>query len=67
MEKLATAVLLASNYINERTIETEMDDDIRALEAISAELQGLSSQEKQALIKVAKELNLSSILIDMGL
>jgi len=55
MEVLARALIIACKYINDRN-NSDSDEDVALLEAISSELSAASEAEKQCLIQAAKSL-----------
>jgi len=58
VETIAKALILAVQYINDRSVEHTLDDDVRALEDAASIVGKATSQEKAILIKVASELGL---------
>jgi hypothetical protein len=67
MDTLARAAILATKYIDGRTCDNALDDDIAALEEISAVLENSSAEEKLCLIRVAKELGFESWPDEIGI
>jgi len=67
METLARALILATKYLDGRASDNTLDDDITVLESISDELQRCSMDEKNCLIRVAKELGFESWPEEMGI
>ena len=58
MESIAKALILAVQYINDRGEDHTPDDDAKALEEAASVVQEATPQEKETLIKVARELGL---------
>ena len=56
MESIAKALVLAVQYINDRTDLDTKDDDVKALEEAASIVQSATPEEKALLIKVAQEL-----------
>jgi hypothetical protein len=67
MDALARALILATIYLDGRACHDALDDDIAALENISAELQNCSMDERLCLIRVAGELGFESWAEEMGI
>lgn len=66
IKTLARTIIFATQYINSRVGDAS-DEDVAALEEISAELKKSSVEEKNCLIQTAKELGLESWLDEMGI
>ncbi|MDI3294185.1 hypothetical protein [Janthinobacterium tructae] len=66
IKTLARTIIFATHYIDSRAGDAS-DEDVAALEEISAELKKSSVEEKNCLIQTAKELGLESWLDEMGI
>ena len=66
IKTLARAIIFATQYIDSRAGDAS-DEDVAALEEISAELKKCSVEEKNCLIQAAKELGVESWLDEMGI
>jgi hypothetical protein len=58
VEAIARALILAVQYINDRSEEHTPDDDVKALEEAASIVQEATPEERETLIKVARELGL---------
>jgi hypothetical protein len=67
MEAIAKALVLAVQYINDRSEEHTPDDDAKALEEAASIVQEATAQEKATLIKVARELGLPKWAEQVGI
>ena len=67
MESIAKALILAVQYINDRSEDHTEDDDAKALEEAASIVQEASAQERQILIKVARELGLHKWAEQIGI
>jgi hypothetical protein len=67
MQNTATALLIAVQYIESRSQDGELDDDVAVLEAIAAELQEATEDEKTQLKLAAQRMGLSSLLDELGI
>lgn len=67
MKNTATALLIAVQYIESRPQDGELVDDVAVLEAIAAELQEATADEKAQLKLAAQRMGLSSLLNELGI
>lgn len=67
MEKLAEALILAAQYIEERGDDATADDDVKQLEEVAYVLGHCSQEEKRVLIEVAQRVGLPKWPYEMGI
>ncbi len=67
MNTLAPALAIAISFISLRGEGNSHDDDLRALEAIVAELQDISTEERKALKNALSTLGHAELWHDLGL
>lgn len=65
MEKLLEALIFVTDYLNNRSPETDEEDDVAALEHVSACLAGLSREEFTILESMARRLGRMDWVEDM--
>jgi hypothetical protein len=58
MEVIAKALILAVQYIADRSEKQTQDDDVRALEDAASIIEKATPQEKAILVRVAREIGL---------
>lgn len=67
MRQLAVALAIAVSYLDTRSDDSTEDDDVSALEAVSAELFGASTEEKRAMIAALAGIDRVDLVNSLGL